>query len=261
MSYETIRYQVQHSVATITFNRPARLNAFNDQMLQESIAALEASSNDGAVRCIVLTGSGRAFSSGQDLKELPSRGVDFEIGDHVRQGYNKLVESIVTVEKPVIGAINGVAAGAGCGVALATDLRIASHTATFSLAFSRIGLIPDSGLTWILPRLVGTARAFEMAVTGELINAEKALTWGILNHVVPADQLPEIVDAWARKLAGGPTLAFGLTKRAFRLAAVGDLAAALEMEAEVQSVTGQSQDFAEGLVAFLEKRDPEFSGQ
>ncbi len=258
MTFETIRYQVERSVATITFDRPARLNAFNDQMIAESIEALAISGREEAVRCIVLTGSGRAFSAGQDLKELQSRGEGFSIGEHVRRGYNRLVEQIVSVEKPVIGAVNGVAAGAGCGIALATDFRIAAHTATFKLAFGRLGLVPDSGLTWTLPRLIGPARAFEMAVSGETIGAEKALNWGLVNQVVPAEQLPEIVTAWALSLADGPALAFGLTKSAFRQAATGNLMAALDNEAQLQAVAGRSKEFAEGLAAFLEKRDPEF---
>lgn len=258
MTFETIRYQVERSVATITFNRPARLNAFNDQMIAECIEALAISGREETVRCIVLTGSGRAFSAGQDLKELRSRGEGFSIGDHVRTGYNKLVEQIVTVEKPVIGAVNGVAVGAGCGIALATDIRIAAHTASFKLAFGRLGLAPDSGLTWTLPRLVGPARAFEMAVSGEMIGADKALNWGLVNQVVPAEQLPEIVAAWALSLAGGPALALGLTKRAFRQAATGDLMSALANEARLQAIAGRGKEFAEGLAAFLEKRDPEF---
>lgn len=258
MTYETIKYHIEGSVATVTFNRPSRLNAFNDQMIAECIQALEDCSTRDTIRCIVLTGSGRAFSAGQDLKELQLKGEDFSIGDHVRHGYNRLVEKVVGVEKPVIGAINGVAAGAGCGIALATDLRIAAHTATFNLAFSRIGLAPDSGLTWTLPRLIGMARAFEIAITGETISAEKALTWGLVNQVVPADQMPEVLAAWAQLLASGPALAMGLTKRAFRQAATGDLRAALDNEAELQKVAGRSKEFAEGLSAFLEKRDPEF---
>ncbi len=259
MAYETIRYQVDGPVATITFNRPASLNAFDDRMIAECIQALEEGGRDESVRCIVLTGSGRAFSAGQDLKELQTKGDDFSIGDHVRQGYNRLVEQIVTVEKPVIGAINGVAAGAGCGIALATDIRIAAHTASFKLAFSRIGLVPDSGLTWTLPRLVGMARAMEMAITGETISAEKALNWGLVNQVVPADQMAEVVAAWAESLAEGPTMALGLTKRAFHQAATSDLMAALANEAELQRAAGRSAEFAEGLSAFLEKRDPEFT--
>jgi 2-(1,2-epoxy-1,2-dihydrophenyl)acetyl-CoA isomerase len=261
MSYETIAYQVENSVATLTFSRPSALNAFNDQMIAECIGALRLCASEKNVRCVVLTGAGRAFSSGQDLKDIRTRGDDFSIAEHIRTGYNELVRLIVTMEKPVIGAINGVAAGAGCGIALATDIRIAAHTASFIVAFGRIGLVPDSGVTWTLPRLVGTARAYEMAVMGNSISAETALDWGLVNMVVPADQMPEVVSAWAQSLAQGPTLAFGLTKRAMRESATGSLLEALDSEADLQEVSGRSQDFSEGLRAFIEKRDPEFSGE
>ena len=261
MSYETILQHVEQSVASITFNRPSSLNAFNDQMILECIDALQLCAQDKAVRCVVVTGSGRAFSSGQDLKDLRSRDADFSFGDHVRTGYNKIVQLMQTMQKPVIAAINGVAAGAGCGIALAADLRIAAHNATFNLAFGRIGLVPDSGVTWTLPRLIGLGRAFEMAVTGETISAEKAFAWGLVNVVVPAGQMPEVVSAWAQSLAQGPTLAYGLTKRAMCESATIGLREALENEAVLQELAGHSRDFSEGLRAFLEKRDPQYSGE
>lgn len=261
MRYETILYELDQSVATITFNRPESLNAFNDQMIAESISALKAAGRDGAVRCVVITGSGRAFSSGQDLKVVQSREGRFSIGDHLRQGFNKLVQSIVSLEKPVIGAINGVAAGAGFGVALAADLRVAAHTASFLLAFGRIGLVPDSGASWTLPRLVGYARAYEMAVTGEKVTADKALEWGLINQIVPAEQLPEVVSAWALSLAKGPTMAFGLTKRAMYKAATASLDDALAYEAYLQEIAGRSDDFKEGVQAFVEKREAQFTGR
>lgn len=261
MSYETILYDIEQSVATITFNRPRSLNAFNDQMIAETIAALKEAGRDEFVRCVVLTGSGRAFSSGQDLKDFGSRESSLSIGDHLRQGFNKLVQQLVSLEKPVIGAINGVAAGAGFGIALATDIRIAAHTASFLLAFGRLGLVPDSGATWTLPRLIGYGRAYEMAVTGEKVSAEKALDWGLINQIVPAEQLPEVVTAWSRSLAEGPTLAFGLTKRAMLRAANSSFQDALVYEAYVQEVAGRSHDFGEGVNAFLEKRVAKFKGK
>jgi 2-(1,2-epoxy-1,2-dihydrophenyl)acetyl-CoA isomerase len=261
MSYETILYEQDQAVATITFNRPESLNAFNDQMIAETTAALKAAGRDDAVRCVVLTGSGRAFSAGQDLKDVRSREGQFSIGDHLRHGFNKLVKAIISLEKPVLGAINGVAAGAGCGIALATDMRIASHTASFILAFGRIGLVPDSGASWTLPRLVGYARAYEMAVTGEKITAEKALDWGLINQIVPSEQLPEVVSAWALSLASGPTLAFGLTKRAMYKGRTSSLDGALAYEAYLQEITGRSDDFKEGVLAFVEKREARFKGR
>ena len=260
MSYQTILYERQEAVATITLNRPSSLNSFNDQMIAETIEALKSCGRDAGVRCVVLTGSGRAFSAGQDLKDISARDESFSIGDHIRHGYNELVEQIVTLEKPIIGAINGVAAGAGCGIALATDIRIAAHSASFILAFGRVGLVPDSGASWTLPRLIGYARAYEMAVTGEAVSAEKALAWGMVNQIVPAEQMAEVVSAWARSLAGGPTLAFGLTKRAMRKSMTTGLTEAMAYEAALQEVAGRSRDFAEGASAFIEKREPEFDG-
>ena len=261
MVYETILYAVADGVATITLNRPESLNAFNDAMIAETTAAVKQAGRDSAVRCLVLTGAGRGFSSGQDLKSTEARDDDFAIGDHLRQGYHRLIRQMVGTEKPIIGAINGVAAGAGCGVALATDLRIASDRASFMLAFSRIGLIPDSGVNWLLPRLVGHARAYQMAVTAEKIGAEKALAWGLVNDVVPHAQLEEAVVTLARSLAGGATVAFGLTKRAMWKGWHTDLDEALEYEAHLQQIAARSADFQEGVAAFLEKRPAQFTGR
>jgi 2-(1,2-epoxy-1,2-dihydrophenyl)acetyl-CoA isomerase len=261
MTYETILYETDGGVATVTLNRPERLNAFNDQMIAEATAAFKEAEKDSEVRCVVLTGNGRAFSSGQDLKDVLEREGDFSIGDHLRHGYNNLVRRIVGIEKPVIAAVNGVAAGAGCGVALATDIRIASHEASFILSFSRVGLIPDSGSTWTLPRLVGYSRAFEMAITANRIPAEKALAWGLVNQLAPAEQLGEIVAAWANALADGPTLAYGLTKRAMHKANGMGLGEALAYESQLQEVAGRSEDSREGVRAFVEKREPKFVGR
>ena len=260
-AFETILYEVDGGVATVTLNRPEKLNAFNDQMIAETTAAFKRAENDNEIRCVVLRGNGRAFSSGQDLKDVLERAGDFSIGDHLRHGYNKLVGRIVGIEKPVVGAINGVAAGAGCGIALATDIRIASHKASFILSFSRVGLIPDSGSTWTLPRLVGYTRAFEMAITADRIPAEKALAWGLVNEVVPAEQLDEIVAAWSNKLARGPTLAYGLTKRAMHKANGLSLSGALAYESKLQEAAGRSDDSKEGVRAFIEKREPNFVGK
>lgn len=261
MSYETILYKAVEQVATITLNRPESLNAFNNEMISETIAAFKSAGRDPGIRCLVITGNGRAFSSGQDLKDAQVRNEDFSISEHIRHGYNKLISYMVQVEKPVIAAVNGVAAGAGCGVALAADIRIASHKASFIQAFSRVGLIPDSGSTWTLPRLIGYSRAYEMAITAERIQADKALEWGLVNEVVPHDQLWEVVDAWATSLANGPTLALGLTKRAMRKASTMRLDEALDYEAKLQEITSRSQDFQEGVLAFAEKRDPNFKGK
>lgn len=261
MVYETIQYSVKGGVATITLNRPERLNAFNDQMIAETTDAIRVAGRDDAVRCVVLTGAGRAFSSGQDLTDFQARGDSVSIGEHLRHGYNRLVARMVALEKPIIGAINGVAAGAGCGVALACDLRLAADTASFIQVFSKVGLIPDSGSTWMLPRLIGYARAYEMAVMAEPVGAEKALHWGLVNDVVPAAQLAEVTLAWARRLAQGPTLAYGLTKRAMQKATALTLPEALEYEAMLQEIAGRTADHREGVTAFLEKRPPHYRGE
>jgi 2-(1,2-epoxy-1,2-dihydrophenyl)acetyl-CoA isomerase len=260
VTYETIVYSVDDAVASITLNRPSTLNAFNEAMISESADAFKKAGRDKNVRCILITGSGRAFSSGQDLKDVQDRGEEFSIGDHIRGGYNRLILGMVNLEKPIVAAVNGIAAGAGCGVALAADMRIASEFGSFMLAFSRVGLIPDSGTTWMLPRLIGYSRAYEMAITAEKIKAERALDWGLVNQVVPAEQLPEISTAWARMLAEGPTLAFGLTKRAMHRSAGQSIEEALRYESLLQDIVGRSHDREEGVNAFLEKRTPNFRG-
>lgn len=261
MNYETILYEVAEGVATVTLNRPDALNAFTSKMIGETADAFKQCGRDEAVRCVVITGAGRGFSSGQDLKEVQSREDDFSIAEHLRGGYNRLISRMVSLEKPIIGAINGVAAGAGCSVALACDIRIASERATFIQVFSKVGLIPDSGSTWLLPRLIGYARAYEMAVMAGPVPAEKALSWGLVNEVTPAEQLDEIVRAWALKLAQGPTRAFGLTKRAMMRAWDLSLSETLEYEAMLQGAAAQTEDNREGVMAFLEKRQPQFQGK
>ena len=261
MSYETILFEVQAGVATITLNRPQKLNAFNDQMITETTAAFKQAGRDKEIRCVVITGNGRAFSSGQDLSAFTERAHETTIGEHLRHGYHKLIKQMMQLEKPIIGAINGIAAGAAVGIALATDIRIAADSASFMLAFSKIGLIPDSGVNWLLPRLIGQARAYEMAITADQIPADQALAWGLVNRVVPAGQLAEIAAAWAGSLAAGPTLAFGLTKRAMNQAWNTDLSGALEYEALVQEIAGRSYDNQEGVAAFLEKRAAQFKGE
>ncbi|MCP4428159.1 MAG: 2-(1,2-epoxy-1,2-dihydrophenyl)acetyl-CoA isomerase [Chloroflexi bacterium] len=261
VSYENILYDVAAGTATITLNRPQTLNAFTEKMIAETTHAFKRADRDTAVRCVVITGNGRAFSSGQDLTEVWERAGQFSIGEHLRRGYNRLIQQMATLEKPIIGAVNGIAAGAGCGVALAADIRIASDKASFMLAFSKIGLVPDSGINWFLPRLVGYARAYEMAITADKIPADTALAWGMVNRVVPHDQLMEAVAAWAGPLASGPTLAYGLTKRAMNKSWDMSLDEALDYEAHLQEVCGRSGDNQEGIQAFLEKRAAQFNGK
>jgi 2-(1,2-epoxy-1,2-dihydrophenyl)acetyl-CoA isomerase len=229
-------------------------------MIREATDAIQQAGRDKDVRVIVLTGNGRAFSSGQDLSDVQSRGDDFSIGDHLRHGYHRLIKQMVSLEKPIIAAVNGVAAGAGVGVALAADIRIASEKATFILAFSRVGLVPDSGTNWFLPRIIGYGRAYELAITADRLSAEKALAWGVINAVTTPDNLMETVAAWTGPLASGPTLAYGLAKRAMQKAWHMSLDEALDYEAHLQEVCSRSHDFEEGVSAFLEKRQAEFKG-
>ena len=261
MNYETILYEASQGVATITLNRPDKLNAFNDQMIREATDAFKQAGRDNSVRVIVLTGNGRAFSSGQDLADVQSRGEGFSIGEHLRQGYHRLIKQMVSLEKPIIAAVNGVAAGAGVGVALAADLRIVSEKATFILAFSRVGLVPDSGTNWFLPRIIGYSRAYELAITADRLTAQKALEWGVVNVVTTPETLMETVAAWTGPLATGPTLAYGLAKRAMHKSWNLSLDEALDYEAHLQEICSRSHDFEEGVNAFLEKREAQFRGE
>ncbi len=261
MTYENILYDVTGGVATITLNRPDSLNAFTTAMIGETASALRQCDRDAAVRCVVITGAGRGFTSGQDLAEVQGRGDAFSIGPHLRGGYHRIIKNIVNMEKPVIAAVNGVAAGAGVGIVLASDIRIASEKASLVMAFSKIGLVPDSGLNWLLPRMIGQARAYQLAVTAERITAEQGLHWGLFNEVVPADQLGARVDAWALRLATGPSVAFGLTKRAMNRAWSQTFEEALDYEAYLQDTASRTEDNKEGVAAFLEKRAPQYRGR
>lgn len=259
--YETVMYEVTGAVARITLNRPDKLNAFNETMTRETIDAFEQARRHAAVRVIVLTGAGRGFSAGQDLADFQTRRAEMSIGDHLRHGYNRLVTDMREIEKPVITAINGVAAGAGMSIALAGDIRLASDQASFIQAFVKIGLIPDSGSTWMLPRLVGAARALEMMITGDRVSAHDAYAWGMINHVYPAADFEAGVQTWAQNLAAAPTRTIGLIKQAFNQALTNTLTEALEVEAGLQDVAGATMDHHEGVRAFLEKRPPQYRGE
>lgn len=264
MAYSSLLYEKSQGVATLTLNRPDKSNAFDDTLIAEMIDALKAIERDAGVRAVVITGAGKNFCAGQDLGPMLERyrspaGVSF--GAHLRNSYNIIISRIRTLEKPVIGAINGAAAGAGLGLACACDLRHASENAKFRMAFIGIALAPDSGTSFLLPRLVGLGRATEMAFTNELIDAEKALQYGLVNRVFKAEELLPQTLVFAAKLAQAPTRSIGLTKRALNRSLTADLETALEYEAYVQEVAGRTADHQEGVKAFIEKRPPNFTAK
>ncbi len=247
-------------IGTLTLNRPDALNALTVPMKQELLAALRRIERDAAVRAVILTGAGRAFCAGQDLRErLQPDAVP--LGVEVRDRYNPIIRAMRAMPKPIVAAINGVAAGAGASIAMACDLRIASEAASFALAFGRVGLVPDSGATWFLPRLVGGTRAAEMALLGDSVSAADAVRLGLVGRMVPAEQLATEARSVAARLAAGAPRAIALTKRALNSAWERDLDAALEYEAQLQEMAGRTKDHAEGLAAFVEKRQPRFTGE
>ena len=261
-STETILVEVDadSGVATLTLNRPDALNALTVPMKQAVLAALRRVERDKAVRAVILTGAGRAFCAGQDLRERLQPDAA-PLGVEVRERYNPIIRAMRSMPKPIVGAINGVAAGAGASIAMACDLRIASDAASFALAFGRVGLVPDSGATWFLPRLVGGTRAAELALLGDSVSAGDAVRLGLVGRVVPADQLGTEARSVAARLAAGAPRAIALTKRALNAAWERDLDAALDYEAHLQDMAGRTKDHAEGLAAFMEKRQPRFTGE
>ena len=244
-------------VLTITLNRPDVLNAFNAAMHEALRAALEEAAED-AVRAVVLTGAGRGFCVGQDLTEF--RESPGDIGSRLRENYHPNVLAIRRLEKPVLAAVNGAAAGAGLSIACACDLRIAADSASFVPAFINIGLVPDSGGTYFITRLLGYARAFEWMTSGRKVTAAEAHAWGLVSEVVAADALAGRAAELAAEYAARPTRGVGMTKRLFSQALENTLEEQLELEAELQTSATQTDDFSEGVAAFLEKRDPKFTG-
>lgn len=258
--YTSLRYEVADAIATITLDRPDALNALTVPLKTELLAAFRAVAGDRAVRAVVLTGAGRAFCAGQDLKErVRPDAAPLEV--EIRERYNPLILAMRRLDQPIVGAINGIAAGAGASLALACDIRVAAEGASFVLAFGRIGLVPDSGTTWFLPRLIGHARAAELALLGESISAMEAHRYGLVARVVGADALAAEARAVATRLVGLAPRAIALTKRALERNWSVDLEAALDDEAYRQGIAGATADHAEGLAAFLAKRPPRFTGE
>ena len=263
MAYETIRADVSEGLLTITLNRPDAYNAFTPTMGRELADALKDARRDAAVRAIVITGAGKAFCSGQDLKmvdELMPDGRAPALGELLRRHYNGLILAMRRLDKPILASVNGVAAGAGMSLALACDLRIASERASFVQAFVNIGLVPDCGSLYFLPRIVGLAKALELSLLGERIDAREALRLGLVTRVVLEDELPAATAELAGRLAAGAGRALGLTKRGLNRALETNLEDMLEQEALLQEIAGRTDDFREGVTAFKEKRPARFSG-
>ncbi len=259
MAYETINFSVENGVARLTLNRPDRLNSFTVQMHEEVADAL---SNLGEARCLVLTGAGRGFCAGQDLNDravAPGQAVD--LGESVEKRYNPLIRRLTSLPVPVIARVNGVAAGAGANIALACDIVIAAKSAKFIQSFAAIGLIPDSGGTWVLPRLVGQARALGLALTGEPLPAEKAADWGLIWKAVEDDALDAEVDTLATRFATGPTRGLAAIKKMIRESWDHRLDEELNLQRDMMRELGFSEDYKEGVAAFMEKRTPKFVGQ
>jgi len=266
MAYETIQYAVTDGVARVTLNRPDKLNSFTVQMHEELRDALSRIAGDASVRAALLTGAGRGFCAGQDLSD---RAVDPndpsaeppDLGESLEERYNPLVRAIATLEKPVVCAVNGVAAGAGANVALACDIVLAARSASFIQPFCKLGLVPDSGGTWTLPRLVGLARAKGLALLGDKLPAETAADWGLIWRAVEDDQLMAEAEALAAQLASGPTRGFALIKQAMGESFDHDLDAQLDLERDLQREAGRTEDYREGVSAFMNKRPPAFKGR
>jgi 2-(1,2-epoxy-1,2-dihydrophenyl)acetyl-CoA isomerase len=262
MAYETVTLEVAEGAARIVLNRPDSLNAWNEQFGRDLLDAVQSVAADDAVRAVLITGAGRAFSSGADLREQRA-GVDGEppdLSERLRELYNPVILGVREMPKPVVTAVNGPAAGIGCSLALAGDLIVAAESAFFLLAFVNIGLVPDGGVTAIIPARAGAARAAEMALLGERVPATQALEWGLVNRVVADDELDATSSALLERLAAGPTRAYANAKRLLNRTLYAGLADQLDAEAAAQREQGLTADFVEGVLAFAEKRPPSFSG-
>ncbi|WAA11849.1 enoyl-CoA hydratase-related protein [Fervidibacillus halotolerans] len=256
--FETIIFEKKDNVAWIRFNRPSELNSFTKKMHKEIIQSLKEVKKNEQIRAVILTGEGRAFSAGQDLKDVQEK---LDYGDYLRETYNPLILEIVSLEKPVIAAVNGVAAGAGFSLALACDFRLVSSRAKFIEAFINVGLVPDSGHLFFLPRIIGYAKALELAALGGELSAEEATKIGLVTKLVPHETFEEEVHSFAKHISSMPTKTIGLIKKQMHESFHSNLSQMLEGEAYAQQIAGKTEDHREGIAAFLEKRKPNFKGK
>ena len=262
MTYETILFELNEGVARLTLNRPDRLNSFTVQMHGEIASALDQVEQSGT-RVLLITGAGRGFCAGQDLTDraVAPGSEKRDLGESLELRYNPLIKRIVALKMPVVCAVNGVAAGAGANIALAADIVLAAKSASFIQSFAAIGLVPDSGGSWILPRLVGQARALALAMTGQKLSAEQAESWGMIWRAVDDAALMDEARGFARRLASGPTKGLGLAKQALNQSLANDLYDQLAVERELQVKASATEDCREGIAAFLAKRPPAFTGR
>jgi 2-(1,2-epoxy-1,2-dihydrophenyl)acetyl-CoA isomerase len=260
MMYNNLLLETENNIATVTLNRPDFYNAINDEISYELQDVFKKFKRDDNIRVIILTGAGKAFCSGQDLKAI-SKSKNRNLADSLHKRYNPIIRAMRTLPKPIICKLNGVAAGAGCSFALACDIIIASEKASLAEVFIKVGLVPDSGSSYFLPRLVGSLKAFELATLGNKVTVEEALKLGMVNRVVPHDELDNAVMELAGHYASAPTKAIGLIKKMLDKSTHSDLDTMLKYEAYCQEIVGNSEDYQEGVQAFNEKRKPEFKGK
>jgi 2-(1,2-epoxy-1,2-dihydrophenyl)acetyl-CoA isomerase len=262
-SHETIDLTTDGPAARILLNRPDALNAWNEQFGRDLLDAVTTVGGDAGIRAVMITGAGRGFSSGADLKEQRSDGEGGvpDLSLRLTEIYHPIITGLREMPKPIVAAVNGPAVGIGCSLALACDLIVAAESAYFLLAFVNIGLVPDGGSTAFLPARIGYARAAEMAMLGERVPAEQALEWGLINEIVPDDRLDDQATSLLEKLASGPTASYAGSKRLLNRRMYADLGGQLDAEAEAQREHGRSADFIEGVLAFVEKRPPNFTGR
>ncbi len=263
MSFDTILFDVTDGVAKIVLNRPDKLNSFTGQMHKEIRSYMKTVEKDDSIRCLLITGSGRGFCAGQDLndRDVSTNATTPDLGESLEKNYNPLVRRIKALEKPVICAVNGVAAGAGANLALACDIVLAARSASFIQSFSKIGLVPDCGGTWSLPRTVGHARAMALSLLADKVPAEQAEAWGMIWKCIDDDELLPEAEKMAAYLATQPTKGLGYTKRAIHASSNNTFDQQLDVERDLQRIAGRTQDFQEGVKAFINKQKPKFAGQ